>query len=163
MFTALGERCIWRIPGMPHRGWTLLYVTELEEAEHTCEACGKTEIRFVHTIRHREFRDLDVGCCCCEHLTGDYVGPRRREAEVKAKVRREATWRRKWLEKPWRCSASGNLWQKIGGYHAVVFDRPRGGYGAQVNGEFSQNSYPTWEAAKDACFQQIQWLREQES
>src|SRR4051794_10583946 len=120
MTTAVAEdRRVWKIPGMPHRGWECIHVVDLnpdelpaEEVDYaTCEACGQHPIRFVHTIVHDAWPcGLDVGRVCVEHLTGDYVNPRLREGELK----RKAAARRGWAKKPWRTSANGNTWMKTG-------------------------------------------------
>jgi hypothetical protein len=164
----LEERCIWRLPGMPHKGWTLLGVEDLEEPEHTCEACGKTEIRYVHEIAHPGFRTLLVGCVCSMHLTQDYVNPKRLEQDL-----RNAASRRKrevdrlairlrdrratrdriaadWEERHWGISKKGNPWTKPDGLLVVVFPS-RGGYGCNVGDYSSQAIYPDEDAAKEAA------------
>jgi hypothetical protein len=45
----------WDIPGLPHRGWELLGVRDLEEAAHTCDVCRYYPIRYVHTIVHADW------------------------------------------------------------------------------------------------------------
>jgi hypothetical protein len=150
-------RCIWKIPGMPHRGWTLVDVEDLGEPDHTCEACGKTEIRYVHTIEHPEFRNLDVGCVCAEHLTEDYVNPRRLERELKgqaARRDRRAAYRRgvrrRWPGMHWRESAKGNPWLKVDDVPIVVFPA-EGGYRCLVGDVFGIRTYATLDEAKQAC------------
>lgn len=46
-------------PGVPHKGWTLPGVTDLQLDEgrafgeyEDCEFCGHEQIRFVHTLTH---------------------------------------------------------------------------------------------------------------
>jgi hypothetical protein len=145
---------IWKIPGMPHRGWECTHVEDLnpdeEPAEYveyaTCEACGKYPIRFVHSLKHDDWEGpLDVGRICAEHLTEDYVNPRLRESL--------ATKRAKWLRKPWRVSAAGNLWIRSHCRFACVFANPDGdGFKAVVDGIFSRRAWPTEDAAKIAVF-----------
>jgi hypothetical protein len=155
------ERCTWRIPGMPHRGWSLVDVEELDEPEHTCEACGKTEIRYVHTIEHEDFRTLQVGCVCAEHLTGDYVNPRRRETELRnaAKRRDRRIGKRRgirdrivggWDDRDWSVSAKGNPWTKADGMLVTVFPHDDG-YRLAIGGTFGRRTYPDVESAKDAA------------
>jgi hypothetical protein len=163
----LDERCIWKLPGMPRRGWTLVDVEDLGEPVHTCEACGKTEIRYVHTIAHPAFRNLDVGCICAEHLTEDYVNPRRQEQELRnaaARRQRQAEQRRlrqarrrsirahtreTWDELDWQGSRKGNLWAKVDDVLIVVFPA-RGGYRYVAGGEFSRETFEDENDAKRA-------------
>lgn len=49
-------------PGVPHKGWTLAGVTDLQLDEgrafgayDACEFCGHEQIRFVHTLTHAAY------------------------------------------------------------------------------------------------------------
>jgi hypothetical protein len=145
---------------MPHRGWTCINVVDLnpdeepmDEVEYeTCEACGKHPIRFVHTISHPEFRTLDVGRVCVEHLTGDYRNPRRRERELKNR----AAARARWLRQPWRISAQGNEWRRVQCHHMVIFpDRDGPGWRCKFDDAYSKISFPTKDAAKLAIHDRL--------
>src|SRR5271166_1202731 len=116
----------WRIPGLPRRGWVCVGVVDLnpdelpmEEVDYaTCEVCGQHPIRFVHTIVHDDWpEELDVGCVCVEHLTNDYVNPRRHERDLKNR----ASARARWLKRRWKISAKGAFWIKEKGHHMAVF------------------------------------------
>jgi hypothetical protein len=73
---------LWEVAGVPHKGWRLIGVADLEEAIGVCEFCGKSDIRYLHTIQHNDYPgDVAVGCVCCEHLTEDYIRPRIAEHE----------------------------------------------------------------------------------
>lgn len=162
---------------MPHRGWELVDVEDLGEPAHTCEACGKTEIRYVHTIEHPDFRTLDVGCVCCEHLTGDYANPRRREQELRnaaarrGRAAKQAGLRRaeremcrtlarhRWPSMRWRISARGNPWAKVEGILCVVFPAHHG-YRCMVGGESSPSTYPDEDGAKAAALDGFLYVHE---
>jgi hypothetical protein len=170
MIAAVEGRCIWRIPGMPHRGWTLVDVEDLGEPEHTCEACGKTEIRYVHEIEHPESRTLLVGCVCCEHLTDDYVTPRRRERELRnAAARRDRALARRraardqvaadWDGRYWGVSKNGNPWTKAEGLLIAAFPADDG-YRLVIGGQFGRRTYPTAEAAQAAALAGFLWVHE---
>jgi hypothetical protein len=166
----LEGRCIWRIPDMPHRDWDLVGVEDLGEPAHTCEACGKTEIRYVHEIWHAEFRTLLVGCVCCEHLTGDYVNPRRREQELRNEAARRnrrrdtrgairARARAAWDGMRWQVSDKGNPWTKVDGLRIVVF--PAGeGYRCLVGDVFGVRTYGTALEAKRACLVGFEYVHQ---
>jgi hypothetical protein len=80
----------WRHYGMQHSGWDwvlndagypLVYdAGRLRSARPICEMCEKERIRFVHVLRHPEYRDaltaehvhLHVGENCAAHMTGDH-------------------------------------------------------------------------------------------
>jgi hypothetical protein len=151
---------------MPHRGWTCINVRDtnpdelpMDEAEYeTCQACEKYPIRFVHTIVHDDWPDeVDVGRICVEHLTNDYVNPRRHEAELK----RRASARIRWLNRKWKTSAKGNKWLKTDGHHMAVFpSQGRAGFGCILDGRFSQKSYPTERAAMLHIFDYLQRRKE---
>lgn len=83
--------------GYPHKGWTEVGVTDMgedgDDDRKTCAACGKESIRYVHHLHHAEAGlNLDVGCICACHLTGDYAGPK--AAERAARNRAAAASRR---------------------------------------------------------------------
>lgn len=82
----------WDNPEVPHKGWTEECVTDLEEATHTCEMCGKQNIRFVHTMSHPEHHDLDVGCECAINMSDDYVGPVENKREATNLSKNKAAW-----------------------------------------------------------------------
>jgi hypothetical protein len=82
----------WRRLGVPHRGWDCVGYEDLGPDEDdfvTCEMCEMAEIRHVHTMSHPDYpQALEVGCVCAENMSGDYVGPRRRERELRLRVKR---------------------------------------------------------------------------
>jgi len=79
----------WAKKGVPHKGWTDLYVTDHEDQTFTCEMCKTALVRYVHTMEHPEYPEqLQVGCVCAENMSDDYVGPKRREDEVRNAAKR---------------------------------------------------------------------------
>jgi hypothetical protein len=82
----------WDNPDIPHKGWTEECVTDLETPQHTCEMCGKTDIRYVHTMSHPEYHDLDVGCECAINMTDDYVGPKETRRRATNLSKNKQTW-----------------------------------------------------------------------
>ena len=102
----------WDQPGVPHKGWHCVDVVYLradgESADETdyatCQMCGNEKIRYVHIMEHPDLDEtFDVGCVCAEKMSGDYEGPKRREA----KLRNRAARRTRWLQRKWRMSAAG--------------------------------------------------------
>jgi hypothetical protein len=72
-----------------HKGWTAIDAIDLGEPTGECEACGKVEVRYIHLLTHPEHSSIKVGCVCAGKLTDDYVNPKAREKELRAKVSRK--------------------------------------------------------------------------
>jgi hypothetical protein len=149
---------LWSTPGFPRKGWTLLDVEDLEEDFEdlavSCHACEYEPLRYVHTIEHPEWPSaLEVGCVCCEHLTCDYVLPRRRERELKARAGR----RQRWLTRRWRVSRKGNPFIRAHGHHVVIVRNSAGRWTYCLDGRWSPSilAYTTLEGAKLAAFDAI--------
>src|ERR1051326_2882634 len=69
---------------------------------YECQACGNTNLRFVHTLEHVvDNRQIQVGIECATILVKDAELPRLAENEVKRKER----WRQEY-RKPGRCVAT---------------------------------------------------------
>ncbi len=155
---------LWKTPGFPHRGWDCVDVIDLNPEElpsdgveyATCEACGQYPVRFVHVLVHDAWEDqVEVGCVCAEKLTGDYVNPKRHEAELK---KRSAT-RQRWLKRKWKTSPKGNPWLKVEGRLITVFpSRFSAGYCYVIDGNFSRKTYPTPRAAMMASYEGFDYL-----
>jgi len=85
------------LPTLPaHKGYTWVDVEDLEEPTADCQACGKTEIRYIHTLTHPEHPSIEVGCDCAEHLTADYVNPAAREKDLRNKASRKQREKKKY-------------------------------------------------------------------
>ena len=91
----------WKIPGVPHKGWSLDDVIDIREdgqakwetPYESCMMCGNEKIRFVHIVSHPEVdEDFRVGCVCAEKMTGDYINPERREKDLRNRASRRSNW-----------------------------------------------------------------------
>lgn len=163
----------WAEPGVPHKGWTCEAVEDLgsdgEELHTCCEMCEVTPIRYGHTMTHPDHESLVVGCVCAEHMSDDYVGPKRRENALKSRARRRVTWARR----TWRTSQKGNDFLNTDGYNVVIF-RASGGFRFRISwdrgydditGDMivverkSAAAYGTKGAAKIAAFDALENIR----
>lgn len=99
---------LWNEPDIPHKGWVEDTVIDMEEAVHTCEMCGREEIRFVHVMEHPDCKSLQVGCVCAEKMANDYVGPKNslNKARLLANNKRtwfnKSTWYKRYTNTYWR-------------------------------------------------------------
>jgi hypothetical protein len=61
---------LWEVPNVPHKGWDLIGVDDLEEPIGRCQFCGKDDIRYLHSIEHREWLDpryaIDIDRAHCK-------------------------------------------------------------------------------------------------
>ena len=65
-----------------------------------CEACGNTNLVFIHTLEHEQTeKQIQVGIECARILAGDWEVPQLAENETKRKER----WRRERYGTPGRC------------------------------------------------------------
>lgn len=124
----------------------------------TCANCGRTGIRYLHTIAHVLKGQLQVGSECARHLCHGY-DPERAESKLKAQWQR----RSKWLTRNWGTSQNGNATLAFDHegerVRVTVFRSQYGGYSYSiaVNGEpeFSPSSFPTTEHAKAAAISRV--------
>ena len=70
----------WNKPGIPHSGWSYIGVFDLGEPTGNCGMCNNS-IRYVHTVNHAEYGELEVGVQCAEKMT-DGNGPEARELHL---------------------------------------------------------------------------------
>lgn len=78
---------IWNKKNLPHKGWVNIGHEDLEVPSHTCQMCGKTEIRYVHTMYHFDVEDhIKVGCECAERMTDDYTTAKEQLRTMKKKT-----------------------------------------------------------------------------
>jgi hypothetical protein len=154
----------WSQPGVPHKGWTCVGVEDLEEPSKICEMCESVEIRYVHSMEHPEYPViLDVGCVCAEHMEGDYVTPREREATLRKASRRRANWGKR----TWHLSQNGNHYLNVDGFNLQVY--PTSGRSpawmiAVVNRttlvrQQGRRSYRSADDAKRAAFDALLWAK----
>jgi len=152
----------WAQPGIPHKGWTCVYVEDLGAPDAVCEMCELQEIRYVHHMQHADYPAvLEVGCVCAEHMEGDYQGPRRRERDLKNAARR----RSRWLERRWKVSRQGNPYINADGFNITVFRKQDGTWGGRIEDRSTAQSitsrrrYETEDQAKLAAFDAMIFLK----
>lgn len=154
---------LWNQKGFPHKGWRCTAVEDLGTGEHTCEMCGREEIRYVHVVRHAEVaNEISVGCVCAEKLEEDYSGAvARREAPLRSRAARREKWclLKNWTPTPkggWRLrkegavfsvSASGSRW-----YASVL---PPAQFQTTLGKWWSVGTFSTVVEAKLALFDKI--------
>ncbi len=120
----------WSDPGVPHKGWTCVDVEDLGEPSETCEMCESAVIRYVHRMEHPDYaEELNVGCVCAEHMSGDYVGPKQRERELRGVAKRRVGWLQR---RSWKRSASGFPYINAGIWRVAVF-RYGGGWSFTIS------------------------------
>lgn len=116
----------WDKKNIPHKGWIEIGIEDLgEEAEfgekiqyEQCEMCGNEKIRYVHIMKHPEFRgELRVGRTCAGHMTDDYENSEFKEKELKNRVQRK----KNFMKKEWRqVVKTGNYTLKYKGEHITI-------------------------------------------
>jgi hypothetical protein len=155
----------WALVNVPHKGWECINIEDLGDPSAICGMCETTEIRYVHYMQHPDYAGiLEVGCVCAEHMSGDYIRPKQREAAL----RNAAARRRKWLTRTWRISQRGNQFLNTDGYNVVIFERS--GFPAywtfnitdrQTDRiEISSRRFQTSDAAKLGAFDGLIFLKE---
>jgi hypothetical protein len=143
-----------RLGSLPRRGWRLTDVEDLGEPGHECDACGTTEIRYVHRLDHPEAeRSLEVGCVCAEKLTGDYVAHRMVERALKNRAVRLA----KLLDlDKWKWTKGGNRKARYRGTVLVLYQSQfTDGWRINVGTRLADRTHPTPEGAIIAAFASI--------
>jgi hypothetical protein len=142
----------WDRPGVPRKGWSLFDVVDIGESE--CQMCGYHPLRFVHFLRHPDWRgELEVGCVCAEHLTGDYVNPRRMEREVRKRAKKKD----RFIASPrWKVRPNGNHVYQHGGVAITVCpDQYRPGCYRYVLRGVWRGPFGTVERAKSDAFRRL--------
>lgn len=100
----------WNKSDIPHKGWEYIGMEDLGEdvipgdpiPYEQCEMCGQERIRYVHLLKHPEYRgEIRVGCDCASKMICDYVTPQERERNLRNRVnRRKSFMRQEWYRKP---------------------------------------------------------------
>lgn len=143
---------LWNDSTTPKRGWKCIEVYDNLTPSVTCGMCQGTEARYVHVMRHPRAANLSVGCICAGYMEGyfDEIGKeivKQREEQLRNRTQR----RGKWLTRKWGETRNGNPKLKIEGQIIAVFPR-RDGYSFMIDGEFSDQQYPTEDEAKLGAF-----------
>lgn len=144
---------LWDNPAVPKHGWSCEGIVDLGDLAAVCEMCQAKEIRYVHSMSHRDWPQvLGCGCICAGHMETSVAAARQREVRFRR--------RQRWLARKWRCSASGNEYLNAMGYRVVVW--PSGaawaaGVTHRTSGwrRLSQRPYATSDAAKLAALDVI--------
>ena len=114
-----------------------------------CEFCGQEQIRYVHTLTHRDYaEDMRVGCICAERLTEDYINPKRREIKLRNRAARRSNWPRR----AWKESAKGNRYLTTSDDHHVVVFTVGQGRKLVIDGQLGRRVYQSELAAQLAAF-----------
>lgn len=145
----------WSDPNVPHKGWVCIDIEDLGEPSSICEMCESKSIRYVHYLKHPEYKDvLGVGCNCAENMEGNYTGAKLRDDFM----RKRASKRLRWLNNSrWKTSQKGNDWIKTDGY--IIIMKEQDGYWSalikresETLGKWSQHKYESIDEAKLAAF-----------
>jgi len=155
----------WAQPGVPHKGWTCIDITDLGEPSEICEMCETQEIRYVHYMTHPDWADtLGCGCVCAGNMEEDYQAAYRREQEL----RKKAGKKQRWLKRPWRISDKGNSYINIDGYYGyniVVYRTATNVWGFRVLFKLnnrrivSKLPYPSEDAAKLRAYDAMEYMK----
>ena len=125
-------------PGCPKVGWQWLRAIDLHDDEgreygdyEQCEFCDKEQIRFVHYLRHPDWKDeIAVGRICADALSGDV----RADSEER-RLRNRAQRKTNFLKlKSWRTSAKGNYWIEYQEHHIIVVRCSNGKFKLRIDG-----------------------------
>lgn len=148
----MAERRINLPEGTPRKGWDYVGCADYGKPIFTCEACGNPEVRYVHELEHDEMIEpLHVGCVCAEHLTRDYVNPRKQERRAKSFSARFS----RFMVRPWRVSAKGTRWMQYRGHLLWIFQRQDKSWGYAIDQKFSSQRFTSDIPACRAMFKQL--------
>lgn len=110
----------------PRGGWDYIGEEDLGDRVGRCELCG-TEIRYVHLIDHSDWFPMEVGCDCCDRLTGtSEASAEEKRRRNKANRRRTFIRSRKWEDQ------DGVLAREFGSVR-IKIDSDADGYFAELN------------------------------
>jgi hypothetical protein len=128
---------LWNNPDIPHKGWVEDTVIDMDEAVHTCEMCGKEEIRFIHVMAHPGHNKLQVGCVCAEKMTNDYIGPK----DSLSKARLLSNNKRTWFNKTnWSKRYTDTYWRESRTITGIIQPKKAGIYYWLVRANNGQDS-----------------------
>lgn len=143
---------LWLRDDVPKTGWECVGITDLGKPIGICEMCGHQIIRYVHHMKHPQYRMLKVGCVCAGKMEGDIEKAKRREQEFKNKEARRETF----LNKVWKVSKNQNLYLKMKDHLLILYRNPTTNkWNFSVDGKFCDESYVTKEQAVNAVFEVI--------
>ena len=149
--------------GVPSKGWNLDDVVDSRDESglhygeyEDCEYCNHEQIRYVHILSHNNYHEqIHVGCICAEHLTGDYVNPKKRERALKNRASR----RSRFLTRKWSVSYKGNHSISYQGYRGLAFKTPNGKFKTKIGQTWGNIYHTTMNEAKLYIFDTIESLK----
>lgn len=133
----------WDKEDIPHKGWVYVGIEDLAEGMNgfggdipyeQCEMCGNERIRYVHILKHPDYKgEIRVGCVCAEKMTEDYSNPNATEREVKNRYNR----RKNFFRKEWTLKSNGNYTLRYKGKNITIMKSKYGpSWGVAYDGEF---------------------------
>lgn len=152
----------WSEAGVPHKDWKCVGIEDLGAGvTELCGMCESVEIRYSHHMKHRDYHEiLSVGCVCAENMEQDTIGPRKRETELRSRVKRKQTWD----NMIWHISAAGNSYVNKEGYLIVLSEKTAGwsvfikNKKTHAEAPFSKR-FDSEEDAKEAAFSYFQKIK----
>lgn len=151
----------WKIKDLPRKGWRLVDVIDTEDIANECEWCG-TNIRYVHYLVHDEDNLVSTcGCICAEHLTQDYVNPRKMEKKLKSEVANKKRKLKKRAEDRelfplyFKKNEKGNYWHKFERRIFILIFKSGNGFRLKIGDEWGKKFYESWYDAARTAFDYV--------
>lgn len=149
----------WDKKGLPHKGWAYLGSEDFEDDYQICEMCGKTNIRYIHYLKHEETEEpIKVGCECASKLCDEYVDFQQHERDLRNKFNRKKNYLKQcWITK---VSSKGNryLFLRYKGKSLYIMEGKYGKFGIAYPGsksyDFSHNLHNV-EMAKQKIYELV--------
>lgn len=144
---------LWKRDDVPHSGWVCTGITDLGEPADICEMCGHQIIRYVHHMKHPDYRPLSAGCICAGKMEGNVEAAKKRERELKNRQSRQSTFEKR----KWKRSKNGNPYLKVNGHLLVLYnDKEAGFWKYAIDSKFGKKEYPCREDAVMAVFRELE-------
>jgi len=128
----------WGNPNVPYCGWVCVDIQDFGSPSAVCQMCEKEIIRYAHFMCHSNYHEtLIVGCVCAGKMEGDLQNAKERDAFMKSRMGK----RKRWLERKWKISRSGNQYLISDGFVVVMKKNRDGLWSAFVkseNGDFEK-------------------------
>jgi hypothetical protein len=142
-------------------GWRPIQATDIRltgESPAICERCGRTGLRFVHTVEHLDEGRLRVGCECAKRLCFGYH-PEHEERRLQNLWSRRSRWLTRNWGKSWNGNANLLFKHQVNTIRVTVFPGKFGGFAYCVTG-FGNVFFPSEKFARadDAKLAAFDWL-----
>ena len=129
---------IWSKKDIPHKGWKLVDVIDVEENYEHCMMCN-TRIRFIHIVTHttidNEFR---IGCDCAIKMTDD-LSSKIKEDNLKRALLLKKRKLSAYLNK-WEKTKNGNHKKLYEGFELLIFVTKNGKFKGRIEGDINNNN-----------------------